>query len=84
MIRVTIDVIPHGNEDDRRTVAVYEIGNVTKPEGLGDAVHGYEVRCYEVHGDDWDEPSAASFTHAPADGIGACVEAALRALREKR
>lgn len=60
-------------------MAVYEIGNVTRAEDFGDHIHVYEAR-YMV---DNVVLSSVRFTHARNDGIGACVETALRALREK-
>lgn len=44
MIRVTIDIVPGGDEAEKHTVRVIEIGNVTKHEDFGDPVHTYEAR----------------------------------------
>ena len=80
MIRVTIDIVPGGDEAEKNTVRVIEIGNVTRQEDMGDPVHTYEVR----------EPSAIwmrreltkprRFTHDRADGLEACVRRAIVAL----
>jgi hypothetical protein len=44
MIRVTIDVVPGGDEREKHTVRTLEIGNVQPRDELGDALHDYEAR----------------------------------------
>lgn len=79
MIRVTIDIIPGGDEGAKSTARVIEIANVTRSEDLGCPVHTYEAS--ETYGT-WQVETKESwyFCHNRNDGIEACVRRALVAL----
>jgi len=80
VIRVTIDIVPGGEEAEKHTVRVIEIGNVTRQEDMRGPVHTYEAR--EVSGI-WmgrELTKPHRFKHGRNDGLEACVRRALVAL----
>ncbi|MBK6515786.1 MAG: hypothetical protein IPG04_17225 [Polyangiaceae bacterium] len=80
MIRVTIDIIPGGDESAKSTARLIEIVNVTRQEDIGDSVHMYEAREVTAIWLRRGLTKPNSFTHDRADGLEACVRRALVAL----
>lgn len=80
MIRVTIDIVPGGDEAEKHTVRVIEIGNVTRQEDMGDPVHTYEAREVSAIWLRRELTKPHRFTHDRNDGLEACVRRALVAL----
>ena len=75
MLRVTIDLVPFGDESAKRTLATYEIANRGPLDDYGE-----ERTMYSVSYDGPKGKIESSFTHDRADGVDACVRAAMAAI----
>lgn len=75
MLRVTIDLLPFGDESAKRTLATYEIVNRGPLDGYGE-----ECTLYSVVYDGPKGKIESGFTHDRADGVDACVRAAMAAI----
>lgn len=56
MLRVTVEIVPHGVEEEKKVIGTMEVGNigVKKDHGFGHQVCAYLSRIWE---DDEDKPS---------------------------
>lgn len=73
MLRVTIEIVPFGDEKAKRTIATYEIEN-------RNSHYDAEPSVYSVTYDGPAGKVTAGFTHHRKDGADACVRAAMRAV----
>jgi hypothetical protein len=47
MIRVTVEVIPHGDESRKRVIGVADISNCGSPEGEASLIGNYDYQIYQ-------------------------------------
>jgi len=73
MLRVTIDLVPFGVEDEKKILSQFIIHNVGSDPSLSPGVYNYKVSKSLT------DP-AYIFTHRRSDGLFECVERALRAM----
>ena len=76
-LRVTLEIIPFGDEERARTIKTVNISNVTFKEGARDNVHNYvvEVDSYKNYNDE-----TLRISHNRSDGAETLVKKALEAL----
>jgi len=73
MLRITIDLLPFGAEDEQVVLSQFVIHNIGRDDTLAPGVYRYKVSKSLT------DP-AFIFTHKRSDGLFVCLEQALRAV----
>lgn len=74
-LRCTIEIVPFGDEERKRTIGVLNISNIGR---IGWDDYAYEAKLEELERPRSIDP--VTFEHARADGAWRCVQRALEAI----
>lgn len=79
-LRVTLEIVPLGIEQNKRTIGTIEISNLASKTKAGKT--RYRVKCWGQLKAPWHDPTEWQFLHMRDDGALVCLELALRAGRK--
>lgn len=75
MLKITVELAPFGNEDEKRVLSSFVIHNIGRAPGLPEGVYRYKISKSLT------DP-ATTFTHYRPDGLHKCVILGLEAAKE--